>query len=250
VASIKRQTLADLLKFCHLAKQFRRCHLANIKRYIPKPAANCPLKILVLAAGTRNATRSLTRQSIASVYMYCMSRSRPTIPHRGSAPSRRLSRPAPLPIAAALAIAISAVPGTAGATTPSDGTKPAARTARTVSLTETGRLHSTSGTGSTIDERGQATGTYNCAITVHLTILSANRVTAAFTVNPRGGTISGTGSARFQTKGANGYFGGTISIAHGTGSYRHASGTNIGISGVINRETFDLTVHVHGAIHV
>jgi hypothetical protein len=116
-----------------------------------------------------------------------------------------------------------------------------------VSLTETGRLHSTN-SGVTINERGKATGTYNCAITVRLTIISANRVTAAFTVSPKGGTISGTGSARFEAKGANGYFGGTISIMHGTGGYKHASGTNIGLSGVINRETFNLTVHVHGTI--
>jgi hypothetical protein len=75
-------------------------------------------------------------------------------------------------------------------------------------------------------------------------------VTAAFTVNPKGGTISGKGSARFQAKDANGYFGGTISITHGTGGYRHVSGTNIGISGVINRETFNLTVHVHGTMHL
>jgi hypothetical protein len=159
-------------------------------------------------------------------------------------------RAAALPIAMTLAILIPAATGTASVATPSGGAKPAARTARTVSLTETGRLHSTNGSGVTIDERGRATGTYDCAITVHLTILSANRVTAAFTVSPRGGTISGTGSARFVAKGANGYFGGTISIARGTGSYRHASGTNIGISGIIDRETFNLTVHVHGTIRV
>jgi hypothetical protein len=155
-----------------------------------------------------------------------------------------------LPISAALAILILASAATADPTESSDSTQPAAHTARTVSLTETGRLHSTNGSGATIDERGTATGTYNCAITVHLTILSANRVTAAFTVSPRGGTISGRGSARFQAKDASGYFGGTISITRGTGSYRHASGTNIGISGVINRETFNLTVHVHGTMRL
>jgi hypothetical protein len=158
-------------------------------------------------------------------------------------------RAAALLIAAAPAILIP-VAGTAGATAPPGSAIPAARAARTVSLIETGRLHSTSGGGVTIDERGRATGTYDCAITVHLTILSANRVTASFTVNPRGGTISGTGSARFVAKGADGYFGGTISIARGTGSYRHAWGGNIGISGVIDRETLDLTVHVHGTIRV
>jgi hypothetical protein len=117
-----------------------------------------------------------------------------------------------------------------------------------VALRETGILSSANGGGVTLDEHGHATGTYNCAITVHLTIISANRVTATFTVSPKGGTISGKGSARFKAEGANGYFGGTIALTRGTGTYAHASGTGIGISGIINRETFGLTVHVHGTI--
>ena len=180
-----------------------------------------------------------------------MSRHHTTATANSRARSRPVSRPAALRIAALPVIIVFACAGTAGATIISpDGAEPVARTARTVALTETGRLHSANGAGSTIDERGTATGTYDCAIVVHLTIVSASRVTASFTVSPKGGTISGTGSARFQTRGSNGYFGGAISIAHGTGSYRHASGTNLGISGIINRETFNLTVHVHGTIHV
>lgn len=151
---------------------------------------------------------------------------------------------------AALTLALRAPQAIAIATHP-DRRSPSAHAAlHAVSLQETGYLHSATGTGTTIDEQGNATGTYDCAITVHLTILSANRVTATFTVRPKGGTVSGTGSVRFQAQGANGYFGGTISIKHGTGNYKHASGTNIGISGIINRETFNLTVHVHGTIHV
>jgi hypothetical protein len=148
--------------------------------------------------------------------------------------------------ATATLTAAAIVPGATAA----DRRGPAARAAREVFVQETGHLHSVNDTGTTIDEQGRATGTYNCAITVHLTIVSANRVTAAFTVRPRGGAISGRGSARFKTQGANGYFGGTISITRGTGGFRHAAGANIGISGVINRETFNLTVHVHGTIHV
>ncbi len=127
---------------------------------------------------------------------------------------------------------------------------PIARAAREVSLQETGHLRAVGEPGTTIIERGSATGTFNCSIAVRLTIVSANKVTATFTVRPRSGSISGRGSARFAQKGANGYFGGTIAITGGTGGFARASGTNIGISGVISRETFVLTVHVHGKIHV
>jgi hypothetical protein len=126
----------------------------------------------------------------------------------------------------------------------------ATRASHAVALRETGLLRSANGGGVTLDEHGHATGTYNCAITVHLTIVSANRVTAMFTVSPRGGTISGKGSARFKAEGANGYFGGTIALTRGTGTYAHASGTGTEISGIINRETFGLIVHVHGTIRV
>ncbi len=126
--------------------------------------------------------------------------------------------------------------------------EPVAAAAREVNLQETGYLHSVGEPGETIAEQGHAIGTYNCSISVHMTIVSANSVTATFTVKPKGGSVTGRGSARFAQKGANGYFGGTIAITDGTGSYAHASGTDIGISGVINRETFALTVHVHGKI--
>lgn len=153
--------------------------------------------------------------------------------------------------AAAQAPARTHIPSARTVTTrPDRSGDPVARSARELDLRETGHLHAVGEPGTTIIERGAATGTFNSSIAVRLTIVSANKVTATFTVKPRGGSITGRGSARFAQKGADGYFGGTIAITGGTGSYAHASGTNIGISGVISRETFVLTVHVHGKIHV
>jgi hypothetical protein len=127
---------------------------------------------------------------------------------------------------------------------------PVAVAAGEVNLKETGHLHAVGEPGTTIIEEGHATGTYDCAISVHLTIVSFNRVTATFTVKPKGGSVTGAGSARFIRQSSNGYFGGTIAITGGTGVFAHASGGNIGISGVISSETFTLTVNVHGKVHL
>jgi hypothetical protein len=125
---------------------------------------------------------------------------------------------------------------------------PLAIVARVIELKETGQLHLTNGYETTLVGRGGANGTYNCSIVVHLTLVSAHRLTTTFTVSPKGGTISGKGSARYAEENGNGYFGGTIALTRGTGSYARASGNEIGISGKINRESLRLTVHVHGAM--
>jgi hypothetical protein len=125
---------------------------------------------------------------------------------------------------------------------------PRATVARVIELKETGQLRLAGGYETTLIGRGGATGTYNCSIVVHLTIVSAHRLTTTFTVSPKGGTISGRGSARYAEEAGNGYFGGTIALTRGSGSYAHSAGNEIGISGKINRETLRLTVHVHGAM--
>jgi hypothetical protein len=126
----------------------------------------------------------------------------------------------------------------------------AAAAARTIMLTESGHLKPVTRGGNTIAEEGGATGTYKCSIVVHLQIVATNRVTATFTVRPKGGTVTGRGSARLVTSGGYGYFGGTLAITKGTGAFSRASGNNIGISGKFNRETLNVTVNVHGTMRV
>ena len=147
--------------------------------------------------------------------------------------ARRLGRVLPATAIGALILG----PGTASA-------------AREVDLQETGYLHAVGEPGDMIVEQGHAAGTYDCAISIKLVIGAADHVTATFTVKPKSGSVTGRGLARFVQQGADGYFGGTISITGGTGSFSHAAGADIGISGVVNRETFALTVHVHGKIDV
>lgn len=127
---------------------------------------------------------------------------------------------------------------------------PLAKTARTIAFSETARLHSVSKGGNSLEEEGHATGTYDCSISVHLVIVSAERVSATFTVRPKGGTVSGSGSAKLEGEGGTGYFGGSLAITRGTGIFAHASGRNIGLSGTFSRETFSATVRVHGAVRI
>jgi hypothetical protein len=120
-----------------------------------------------------------------------------------------------------------------------------ARQARRLSLVENAQLHLTNEGEATLNERGQATGTFDAPVTSRLK-LSPGHVTGTFVVYPKGGSISGRAQARFVVRSSVGYYGGTLTITRGTGAYRHASGSNIGISGTINRLSFALTIKVNG----
>jgi hypothetical protein len=114
-------------------------------------------------------------------------------------------------------------------------------------LVETAQLHLTGEGDSTLNERGHASGTFNAPVTAHLD-LSVGHVTAVFTLLLKGGSVTGKAEARYVQKGSIAYYGGTLNVIHGTGAYRHASGSNIGISGTINHLNFNLTVKASGWI--
>lgn len=122
---------------------------------------------------------------------------------------------------------------------------PLARMARNLHLVERASLKQTGEGESSLDEIGRAWGTFNAPLSAHLN-LSAGHVSAVFTLRPRGGTITGKASARYVISGSNAYYGGTMNIVRGTGAYRRARGSNIGISGTINRYNFALTVKADG----
>lgn len=134
------------------------------------------------------------------------------------------------------------------ATSASGATRgPMGTQAKTVDLVENSSLKLTSEEGAALVEHGRATGTYDAPVTAIFTI-HPKAVTATVTVFPHGGSITGVAQANYVVQNSVGYFGGTFTIVHGTGSFRHASGKALGISGTINRYTFATTVKAHGEV--
>ncbi len=127
-------------------------------------------------------------------------------------------------------------------------TRSLARQARTVTLNESGNLHLTSRHGFTLNEQGPAKGTVSGTIYVHLKIVSSSHVTAEVNIYPKGGSISGYGTASYRREGAKGNFSGSLSINRGSGSFNHAQGSGLSFSGTIQRSNYAVTVRVSGTV--
>lgn len=119
--------------------------------------------------------------------------------------------------------------------------------AKTVDLVENVNLKLISEEGATLIEHGQAAGTYNAPVTATFTI-HPKAVTATVTVYPHGGSITGVAQTNYVVQNSTGYFGGTLTITRGTGSFKGASGKSVGISGTINRYSFAISVKAHGEV--
>jgi hypothetical protein len=121
------------------------------------------------------------------------------------------------------------------------------RQARVINLVESAHLAFVSEDGAALVERGQAAGTYNAPVTASFTI-HPKEVNASVTVYPHGGSITGVAHANYIVQNNIGYFGGTFVITRGTGSFAHASGNALGMSGMIDRYNFATTVKAHGKL--
>jgi hypothetical protein len=118
--------------------------------------------------------------------------------------------------------------------------------ARTISLNDTAHLHRTSSHGFNLYESGNASGTLGGSISLHLDVVSTNRVTAQITVHPSGGSISGSASGSYRNNGSTASFSGTMTITGGSGRYSGAHGSGLSFSGTIQRSNDAVTVHVSG----
>ncbi len=118
--------------------------------------------------------------------------------------------------------------------------------ARTVSLNDTAHLRRTSSHGFNLYESGSASGSLSGSISLHLDVISTNRVTAQLTVHPRGGSINGTASGSYRNNGSTASFSGTLTVTGGSGSYSGSHGSGLSFSGTIQRSNDAVTVHVSG----
>jgi hypothetical protein len=119
---------------------------------------------------------------------------------------------------------------------------------RTVSLNETGRLHLISKHGFTLSEVGTASGMIKGPIGVHLTIVSTSRVSVEVTLSPRGGSVSGSGTASYHKGETSASFSGALSISRRSGSFAHAQGSGLRFSGTIAQSNDAITVYVSGRL--
>ena len=156
---------------------------------------------------------------------------------RRSAQRRSVMRVGASVLAASAALAGAAAPTTDAAT---------AHAARTISLSESGRLHLTSHHGFTLNEQGSASGTMSGTIYIHLTISSTNHVSAEVNIYPSGGSLTGSASAAYHVQGGTASFNGTMSITRGSGRYSHARGSGLSFTGTIQRSTDAVNVRVSG----
>jgi hypothetical protein len=164
----------------------------------------------------------------------------PVSNNRTLLPGRRLGP------AAAVAVLLGA--GLGGGAVAHAVLPPSARSARTISLNETGHLHLTSHHTLTLDETGSASGTISGRIYIHLHIVSTNRVTAEVNIYPSGGSLTGYASASYHPAGPTASFNGSMSIARGTGRYSHSHASGLSFIGTIRRSDSAVFVRVSGRL--
>jgi hypothetical protein len=123
--------------------------------------------------------------------------------------------------------------------------KTAAHLARTIAVTDTGRLKLVHNGGEYITEEGRATGTVPGKVRALLEVGAI--VVAKFTIYTSVGTISGVGSGKPKGRSEEPSFAGRMTVSHGTGRYKHVHGHG-GFYGTLNRVTYKMVVQTTGTL--
>jgi hypothetical protein len=122
--------------------------------------------------------------------------------------------------------------------------------ARTLTLNDTAHLRLTSKHKFTLNEQGSASGTISGPIYIHLNIVSTNRVTAEVSIYSGGSSLTGYATATYRPAGGVASFDGAMSIARGSGRYRHVHATGLSFTGTVQRLSDAVSVHVYGKLSI
>ncbi|WP_041730150.1 hypothetical protein [Conexibacter woesei] len=133
-------------------------------------------------------------------------------------------------------------PGAGGATA-----QPTANAARTLNITEAVNLRLVRKSGSTLYQRGTATGTLPGTVTARFEV-SVTRVTGSVTFYPSsGGSLTVNVSGRPTSAGTVAEFSGTMAVRSGTGRYARAVGSGT-FTGSVNRRSWATTVNARARL--
>jgi hypothetical protein len=127
---------------------------------------------------------------------------------------------------------------------------PPAVAARTISINESATLKIVHQEYHKVEATGRTTGTFNAPMILHYSIDTGERSSSSFISSPSGGKIYGGANSTYRVSGADSYFQGTVTINGGSGTYKDAYGTNIHITGTLERWRLELIIHITGTMRV
>ncbi|MGA7704598.1 MAG: hypothetical protein WB998_06840 [Solirubrobacteraceae bacterium] len=140
------------------------------------------------------------------------------------------------------AVATATVFGTGAA----GAASPHARAARSVDLNDSASLHLQNKHGIELKEGGTAKGNLSGPIYLQLKVTSTRSVSAEVQLYPKGGSITGSTKANYETAGGVARFSGTLVVSKGSGTYSKAKASALKFSGTIQRSNDATTVRVSG----
>lgn len=130
---------------------------------------------------------------------------------------------------------------TAGTGTAAASPDPVAQAARTLNITESASLKLVRKSGTTLYEKGTATGTLPGRVEARFEV-TLTKVTGSVTIYPNsGGSLTINIVGRPTSAGTNARFEGTMAVRRGTGRYADAVGSGT-FSGTVNRRSWDASV--------
>jgi hypothetical protein len=113
---------------------------------------------------------------------------------------------------------------------------------KSLHLTDTASLHLVRKSGSTLYEKGTATGTLPGTVSARF-VTGVAKVTGTVTFHSSGGgSITMTAVGYPQSTGTVARLSGSIAVRSGTGRFKHALGSGT-FTGTANRKTWAVTVH-------